>query len=124
MVQQLTSTEVNRAVMLREEGHSQLYDTKQLGVVQETVWKLWKQYRKTGTVTRRAGTGPKSKTTIGDERFLRLQAIRNRTHTAQKHLVRTRGTRISDQTVCNRLREAELRARRSAKFPKLTREYR
>jgi hypothetical protein len=69
----------------------------------------------------------KEKTTTGDKRFLRLQALRNRTHTArnlQKHLVRTRGTRISDQTVCNRLREAELRARRSAKFPKLTREHR
>jgi transposase len=95
--------------------------------VQETVWKLWKRYRKTGTVTRRPGTGPKSKTTAGDERFLRLQALRNRTHAArnmQKHLVRTRGTRISDQTVCNRLREAELRARRSAKLPKLTREHR
>jgi hypothetical protein len=80
-----------------------------------------------GTVTRRAGTGPKSKTTAGDERFLRLQALRNRTHTArnlQKHLVKTRGTRISDQTICNRLREAELRARRSAKLPKLTREHR
>jgi transposase len=127
MAQQLTSTEVNRAVTLREEGHSQLYVAKQLGVVQETVWKLWKRYRKTGTVTRRAGTGPKSKTTAGDERFLRLQALRNRTNIArnlQKHLVRTRGTRISDQTVCNRLREAELRARRSAKLPELTREHR
>jgi transposase len=127
MAQQLTSTEVNRAVTLREEEHSQLYGAKQLGVVQETVWKLWKRYRKTGTVTRRAGTGPKSKTTAGDERFLRLQALRNRTRTArnlQKHLVRTRGTRISDQTVCNMLREAELRARRSAKLPKLTRQHR
>jgi transposase len=60
MAQLLTSTEVNRAVTLREEGHSQLYVAKQLGVVQETVWKLWKRYRKTGTVTRRAGTGPKN----------------------------------------------------------------
>jgi transposase len=73
MAQQLTSTEVNRAVTLREEGHSQLYVAKQLGIVQENVWKRWKRYRKTGTVTRRAGTGPKSKTTAGDERFLRLQ---------------------------------------------------
>jgi hypothetical protein len=40
MAQQLTSTEVNRAVTLREEGHPQLYVAKQLGVVQETVWKL------------------------------------------------------------------------------------
>jgi transposase len=66
MAQQLTPTEVNRAVTLREEGHSQLYVPKHLGVVEDTVWKLWKRYRKTGTVTRRAGTGPKSKTTAGD----------------------------------------------------------
>jgi transposase len=127
MAQLLTSTEVNRAVTLREEGHSQLYVAKQFGVVQQTVWKLWKRYRKTGTVTRRAGTGPKSKTAAGDERFLRLQALRNRTHTArnlQKHLVRTSGTRFNDQTVCNRLRTAELRARCFAKLPKLTREHR
>jgi transposase-like protein len=113
------------AQQLREERHSQIYVAKQLGVVQETVWKLWKRYRKTGT--RRAGTCPKSKTTAGDERFLRLQALRNRTHIARnllKHLVRTRAIRISDQTVCNRLREAELRARRSEKLPKLTREHR
>jgi hypothetical protein len=113
MAQQLTSTEVNRVVTLREEGHSQLMLPNSLELCRK-LWKLWKRYRKTGTVTRRAGTGPKSKTTTGDERFLRLQALRNRTHTArnlQKHLVRTRRTRISDQTVCNRLREAELRAR-------------
>jgi transposase len=126
MAQQLSSTEVNRAVTLREEEHSQLYVAKQLGVVQETAWQLSKRYRKTGTV-QGTGTGPKSKTTAGDERFLRLQALRNRTHIArnlQKHLVKTRGTRISDQTLCNRLREAELTARRSAKLPKLTREHR
>jgi hypothetical protein len=52
MAQQLTSTEVNKAVTLREEEHSQLYVAKQLGVVQETAWKLSKRYRKTGTVTR------------------------------------------------------------------------
>jgi predicted transcriptional regulator len=63
------------AQQLREERHSQLYVAKQLGVVQETVWKLWKRYRKTGTVTRRASTCPKNKTTAGDERFLRLQAL-------------------------------------------------
>jgi hypothetical protein len=32
MGQQLTSTEVNRSVTLREEGHSQLYVAKQLGL--------------------------------------------------------------------------------------------
>jgi hypothetical protein len=49
------------------------------------VWKLWKRYRETGTVTRRAGTIRKRKTTVGDddERFLRLQALRNRKHTAR-----------------------------------------
>jgi transposase len=102
MAQQLTSTDVNRVVTLREEGHSQRYAAQQLGVVQETVWKLWKRYRETGTVTRPTGTGRKRKTTEGDERFLRLQALRNRAHTArnlQKDLVKTRGTRISDQTV-------------------------
>jgi transposase len=78
VAQQLTSTEVNKAVTLREEGHSQRYVAQQLGVVQGTVWKLWKRYRETGTVTRRAGTGRKRKTTVGDERFLRLQALRNR----------------------------------------------
>jgi hypothetical protein len=52
MAQQLSSTEVNRAVTLREEEHSQLYVAKQLGVVQETAWQLSKRYRKTGTVTR------------------------------------------------------------------------
>jgi hypothetical protein len=35
MAQQLTSTEVNRCVTLREEEHSQLYVAKELMVVQE-----------------------------------------------------------------------------------------
>jgi transposase len=100
MPQQLTSIEVSRAVTLLEEGYSQRYVAQQLGVVQGTVWKLWKRYRETGTVTRRAGTGRQRKTTAGDERFLRLQALRNRTHTArdlQEDLLRARETRISDQ---------------------------
>jgi transposase len=127
MPQQLTSIEVSRAVTLLEEGYSQRYVAQQLGVVQGTVWKLWKRYRETGTITRRAGTGRQRKTTAGDERFLRLQALRNRTHTArdlQEDLLRARGTRISDQTVRNRLREVELRPRRPAKVPKLTRVHR
>jgi hypothetical protein len=68
MAQQLTSTEVNRVVTLREEGHSQLMLPNSLGLCRK-LWKLWKRYRKTGTVTRRAGTGPKSKTTAGDSVF-------------------------------------------------------
>jgi predicted transcriptional regulator len=42
MAQQLTSIEISRAVTLLKKGYSQRYVAQQLGVVQGTVWKLWK----------------------------------------------------------------------------------
>ena len=62
-----------------------------------------------------------------EDQFLRNLALRNRQYTARRlqidfqHAV---GQRISDQTIRNRLHEGDLRARRLARGPILTRQHR
>jgi transposase len=124
---QLTSVEVSRAVTLLEENKTQRYVAEQLGVRQSVIWRLWRRFQNTGSVTRLPGQGRHRATTLLDDRFLRLQALRKRTNTArtlQNDLLRARGVQISDQTVRNRLREAGLRSRRPAKVMRLTRNQR
>lgn len=124
---QLTPIQVMQAVTLLQEGRSQRYVAQQLGITQGAVWKLWTRYRETGLVTRRPGSGRNRKTTAAEDRFLRLQALRNRTVTArdlQADIRQATGCVISDQTVRNRLYEVNLRSRRPVKVPKLQRHHR
>ncbi|KAF2894250.1 hypothetical protein ILUMI_11923 [Ignelater luminosus] len=81
-----------------------------LGVRQSVVWRLGRRYQITGNVTRHHGQGRHRTTTALDDRFLRLQALRERTNTVralQNELLRARGRQISDQSLdrCVRRRQ-------------------
>jgi DNA-binding MarR family transcriptional regulator len=69
---QLTSVEVSRAVTLLEENKTQRYVAEQLGVTQSVIWRLWRRFQNTGSVTRLPGQGRHRATTLLDDRFLRL----------------------------------------------------
>jgi hypothetical protein len=71
----------------------------------------------------RAGQGRNRKTTQNQDRFLVLSSLRKRTATARDlldDLRRAHGIEISDQTVRNRLKEANLKPRRPVRAPRLT----
>lgn len=127
MRRHLVPEEVTRAVTLLEEGFTQRYVAERLRVSQPVVCRLWNRYRELNTFKRRPGSGRQKKTTPAEDRFLRLQAIRNRKSTARDlrgELINAHGTVVSTQTVRNRLREGQIRSRRPLKVPKLEPQHR
>ncbi|CAF4805054.1 unnamed protein product [Pieris macdunnoughi] len=91
------------------------YVGNDLGVAPSVIYRLWKRYRETGEYSRRRGQGRKRKTTRLQDRYIVNCALRNRTTTArdlQNTLRTATGVEISDQTVRNRLLEANLRSHR------------
>lgn len=122
----LSDVDVSRALTLLEEGRSQRDIAFRIGVSQSVISRLRTRFQETGLLTRRPGQGRPRATSIGDDRYLRVGALRNRFTTArqlQNDLVTATGTRISDQTVRNRLREAGLNSRYPVKAPRLTRRH-
>ncbi|KAG8284281.1 hypothetical protein J6590_108265 [Homalodisca vitripennis] len=119
----LSESDVSRAVTLIEVGVSQREVGRRLGVSQSVISRLWNRHQELGTLQRRPGQGRSRSTTHIEDRFLRVNALRNRFLTArelQNDLSQATGNRVSDQTVRNRLREAGLRSRRPARVPRLT----
>jgi transposase len=93
-----------------------------LAVSPFVIQRLWNRFRKTGQYVRRAGQGRNRKTIQNQDRFLVLFSLRKRTATARdllNDLRRAHGTEISDQTVRNRLKEANLKPRRPVRAPLL-----
>ncbi|KAJ4439778.1 hypothetical protein ANN_07906 [Periplaneta americana] len=81
----------------------------------------------TESVARRPGIVRQRKTTPVQNRFVGLQALRNRQVTArtlQVDLHQASGVQASDETVENRLREANLRSRRASRVPGVERIHR
>ena len=118
----MPSEEVMRIVTFLEEGHTQRYVAEQLGVSQPVIWRLWQRYRELHTEQRRHGSGRKRKTTPAEDRFVRLQALRNRRSKARDlriELINAYGTVVSTQTARNRLREDQLKSRIPLRVPQL-----
>jgi transposase len=127
LTRHLTNAEAQTAVTLYTEGYTQVGVAQILNVSQSSVSRVFRRYGETDSFTRRPGQGPSRSTTARQDRFLRLQTLRDRTTTArnlQNNPRRTHQVTISDQTVRNRLREHELRPRRAATRPRLTRQHR
>lgn len=123
----LTELHVSRAIALLEEGRTMRYVGNDLGVAPSVIYRLWKRYRETGEYSRRRGQGRKRKTTRLQDRYIVNCALRNRTTTArdlQNTLRTATGVEISDQTVRNRLMEANLRSRRPVRAMRLTIQHR
>lgn len=89
--------------------------------------RAWNRYVATGSATYRHGGGRERSTTRRQDRFVVLTARRNPTFTASRinSIFRhATGRAISSQTVRRRLHASNLRARRRATHPRLTREQR
>jgi transposase len=111
----LSEVQVARAVALIQRGHSIRHVSRDLRVSLSVIQRLWNRFRETGQYVRRAGQGRNRKTTQNQDRFLVLSSLRKRTATARdllNDLRRAHGIEIYDQTVRNRLKEANLKPRR------------
>lgn len=119
----LSEVQVSMAVALRQQGLSYRFIARDLHVAPSTILRLYRKFHDTGSYSRRPGQGRKRKTTRQQDRFLKNCALRRRTSTARallNDLVTATGVQISDQTVRNRLKEANLRSRRPVRKPRLT----
>lgn len=123
----LSDEQRHLAVARLRTGSRQVDVAAELGVSQSVVSRLFRRYRDTGSVRERDGRGRRSATDRDDERCIRMFALRNRTTNAtlvQLHLRETRGTRVSRQTIRNRLHAAGLRSRRQFRATPLTNRHR
>ena len=67
-----------------QEGISQRYVVRELGISQNVVCRLWKRYNERHTTTRKTGSDRKRKCIPAEDRYWRLAAIRNRKRTARQ----------------------------------------
>ncbi|XP_060065781.1 uncharacterized protein LOC132546103 [Ylistrum balloti] len=113
----LANDERNRAVQLLLGGNTQNAVARVLNVHKSTVSLLYARLRTTGTTADLPRTGRPKVTTPRQDRFMRLQHLRNRFRTAQKIANETPGThhpRISHDTVLRRLRSYGIKPQRVA----------
>lgn len=118
----LPATEVARAVTMIEEGHTYRSVSRTLGVSVSVIHRNVQRYRQTGSYVRRRGQGRNRSTSATDDRFIRVQTLRNRRQTAVKTrnlLEEVRNVRVSERTVRRRLNDVGLNSCVPAKAPKL-----
>lgn len=107
-----------KVVTLANDGRRQEDIAQMLRIHQSTVSRVVKRYEETVEYRRRPGQGRKRCTTQRDDRYVQLQALRNRKFTApqlKNELLNTRRVNVSVKTVRRRLREAGLNPKRPAK---------
>ncbi|GFY32180.1 transposable element Tc1 transposase [Trichonephila clavipes] len=95
----------------------------EFGIAQSIVSRLWRKYQTTGTAIRGFSSGHPRGTTPADERYIDLQARRNRRQTAGKiarNTTQATGRPISRFTVARRLHGGGLFARRPVRCVPLT----
>ncbi|GFU11882.1 transposable element Tcb2 transposase [Trichonephila clavipes] len=88
---------------------------------------IWNRFLETGSAGRRPGQGRRRATTPNEDRYLVLTAPRHRNMNAtflQQHLRSATGTKVSTQTVRNRLHGVGLYARRPQVCVRLTSRHR
>ncbi|GFS64414.1 HTH_Tnp_Tc3_2 domain-containing protein [Trichonephila clavipes] len=106
-----------------EEGRSVTSVAAEFGIAHSIVSRLWRQFQTKGTAIRVFSSGRPRGTTPADDRYIVLQARRNRRETAGKiarHTTQATGRPISRFTVARRLYGGGLFARRPVRCVPLT----
>ncbi|GFW08659.1 transposable element Tcb2 transposase [Trichonephila clavipes] len=106
-----------------EEGRSVTSVAAEFGIAHSIVSRLWRQFKTTGTAIRGFRSGRPRGTTPTDDRYIVLQAKRNRRQTAgeiARHTTQATGRPISLFTVARRLHGGGLFARRPVRCVPLT----
>ena len=121
---QLNIEDRGRAIAWLQGGNTQRNVAVRFGVSQSVVGRLWQRFQATNSVRNRPRSGRPRSTTNREDRYMYItnMALRQRTTTARRlrdNLRTATGTRVSDQTICNRLRANNLRCRRQAVRPPL-----
>jgi transposase len=121
----MSPEEVAQAVALH--GRSIRYIANLLGIPQTTVSDAIQRFRENGSYARRPGQERRRATNVVEDRFLRLQSLRERTLPAtalSRRLANVHGTGISSDTVLRRLREHNLTSHPPATAPRLNARHR
>ena len=111
-----------RAIAWLQGGNTQRNVAVRLGVSQSVVGRLWQRFQAMNSVRNRPRSGRPRSTTNREDHYITNMALRQRTTTARRlrdNLRTATGTRVSDQTIRNRLRANNLRCRRQAVRPPL-----
>ncbi|GFS90404.1 transposable element Tcb2 transposase [Trichonephila clavipes] len=105
-----------------EEGRSETSVAAEFGIAHSIVSRLWRQFQTTGTAIRGFSSGRPRGTTPTDDRYIVLQARRNRRQTAEKiarHTTQATGRPISCFTVARVLFTDESRFSLSSDFHRI-----
>ena len=123
----LTGDDKARAITLLSLGYTQREVARRLGVSQSVIGRLKLRHQLIGSVDERPRSRRPRGTTAAQDRHIVLQAERQRLKSAVEldaEFNQTHRIRMSAQTYRNRLHDANLRARKPAVRPQLSREHR
>ncbi|GFV32871.1 transposable element Tc3 transposase [Trichonephila clavipes] len=121
--QQLDDFTLGRIIKKLEEGRSVSSVAADFGIAHSVVSRLWRLFQTTGTSIRRFSSGCQRGTTPADDRYIVLQARKNRRQIEgeiTRHTTQATGRPISRFTVARRLHGGGLFARRPVRCVRRT----